>query len=167
MKYIFNKIIIAACLSLFLTLFVACDSVPERYEIKFGCGGGFVGEYHSYRVAQDGTVHYCVQAFTSLDYNEEGTVIGNIPKKDVEQFYSRLSAIEFNEINYDNPDDMSCVLSLRRSDTEHKVTWPMEFNRITPPDAIKPVIDIYKDIDKLVSPLRVEHEQKQPAPGYQ
>ena len=146
--------VVAICLSLFITLFFACDTVPENYEINFGCGGGFVGEYHSYRVVQDGTVYYCAQAFTSPDYNEEGTIIGKISQKDAEQFYSKLTAIEFNDIDYDNPDDMSCVFGLKSIDAEHKVTWPMEFNGITPPQAIKPVIDIFKDIDKMVSPLK-------------
>ena len=151
--------VVAVCLSLFITLFFACDKTPANYEIKFGCGGGFVGKYKSYRVVQDGTVYYCVQAFTSPSYNEEGKIIGKIPQKDAAQFYSRLSAIEFNDINYDNSDDMSCLFSLKGTGAAHSVTWPMEFNQITPPEAIKPVIDIFKDIEKLVSPLSLKYEK--------
>ena len=158
-KRIIRLLVVAACLLLSLTIFTACNKTPDYFTIKFGCGGGFVGEYQSYRVVQDGTVYYCAQEFTSPTFSEEGTIIGSIPEKDVEQFYSRLSAIEFNDINYDKQDDMSCLFSLKGSGSEHSVTWPMEFNGITPPDAIKPVIDIYKDIEKLVSPLREEHEK--------
>ncbi len=158
-KRLTRLLVVAACLSLVFTLFLACDKTPDNYEIKLRCGGGFVEEYRSYRIVQDGTVYFCVQAFTSPSYNEEGKIIGKIPQEDADQFRSRLSAIEFNDINYDNPDDMSCLLSLKGVNAEHSVTWPMEFNGITPPEEIRPVIDIFKDLESLVLPLSLKYEK--------
>ena len=84
----------------------------------------------------------------------------------MKSFYLKLQDIGFNKINYVNPDNMSCSLGLKGVGAAHTVTWPMEFNGITPPDTIKPVIDIFKDIEKMVSPLRVKHEKKIMAPAY-
>ncbi len=133
MKNIYNKTIVVICLSLFIILFSGCNPAPDKYEINFGCGGGFTAKYHSYRIIQDGTVHYCVHAFTSPDYDLEGTIIGKISRKDADKFYSRLSSIGFNDIDYINPDYVSCSLGLKGIGEAHSVTWPLKFNEITPP----------------------------------
>ena len=156
MKYIS----IGICASLFIVLPIGFNSLfaADSYEIHFGCGGGFTATHHTYRVIQDGTVYYGVQSFTSPDFNEEETIIGRISRKDVKQFYSRLLAIGFKNIDYVNPHNMSCSLGLTDIDTTHSVTWPMGFNESSAPDVIKPVVDIFKDIDRLVSPLRVRYK---------
>ena len=144
----------AICLLLFITLLLGCEKLPDNYKISIGCGGGFAGTHQSYTVAQDGTVYYSVQSSVDPNQNREGMIIGDISKTDVIEYYSRLADIEFMNIDYVNPDNMSCSLGLTVGETIHSVTWPMMFNETEPPDEIKTIVDIFKDIDKMVSPLK-------------
>ena len=110
--------------------------------------------HHSYTVTQDGTVYYSVLLPDESALNREGMIIGDISRTDVIGFYSRLVNISFNTIEYVKPDNMSCSLGLTVAETTHSVTWPMGFNDTSPPDVMKPVVEIFKDIDKMVSPMR-------------
>ncbi|HWR71559.1 MAG TPA: hypothetical protein VN604_00145 [Nitrospirota bacterium] len=146
--------LIIAAIMIFATSSAFSD---ETFIISTSCGGGFAATHNISSINQDGVVSRKVVSFVIPDQNKEEEIIGCINKSDTEQLYLRLMKMDFMNFNYTQPHNFSCSMSLAVNNRTHSVTWPGMFNsksgRDRPPELIVPVLDIFRDITKLLAPI--------------
>ena len=130
----------------FVGLFYGHSYAADTFEINTSCGGGFAATHHIYIISQDGIISEEVISHVLPQNNKEKKIIGRIDSREAKRLYSQLMEIDFNNINYSHPNNLSCSLTLSVGSKSHSVTWSNMANSSYPKE-IKHIIDISKEID--------------------
>jgi hypothetical protein len=113
-----DSMIILVLLAMFSCAATAQPVEPRS--LSYGCSGGFTGSGNGVTVRSDGTVLRWTLA--SFHGPKEEAVIGSDPDA-VREIFAQLKRMEFTSIDYNEPRNMSCHISLREGSTTHGVAW--------------------------------------------
>ena len=117
----------------------------EDFVITKSCGGGFAAIHHVLTINQDGVISRKVIAYVKKWMSKKDEIIGHISREDAKRLYSQLMQIDFNNISYSKPREMSCKLSLAVNGREHSVVWSENSH----PEEIRPVLAIFNEISRI------------------
>jgi hypothetical protein len=107
-------------------------------QITIGQGGGFTGFYTDYIIYGTGKV----ERYTTRD--NKTAEVKPVPVDSVKAWVARMDEIHFNNIELDQPGNMSFYLQLQEPKSSHKVKW----GNATPPADLS---NLYDRINKAVS----------------
>ena len=107
------KTVFCLALSLFGT---ACKSETET--ITYGCSGGYTGGGSGVKVINDGRIFKWTSTLEKVSEEELKNDI-----KLADEAFSRLKKLNITNINYNNPGNYTCTLTVQKNGTSHSVSW--------------------------------------------
>jgi hypothetical protein len=128
--------------TVFVAFTAACTGaarapVPVIQTVSAGCSGGFTGGGNHTTLTRDGSL-YSVRQVTAGTPSESTLVRQDTAlARDV---FARLDEMRFLEINFSEPSNMTCSVSVRADTLEHAVAWGI--NTDAAPKAVRDVFDL-------------------------
>lgn len=133
------KIIVPFLIFCLVGGFAGCKSqrIPEDFSLTFGAGGGFTGRWQGYAIDHLGNLHEW-RGFGSQKQTER---IGTLPKKELQTLFKVFKKAGFQEINRDEPANMTVQITFSQAGKAHSVRFPMPHEPSTSDK--DPVIRLY------------------------
>lgn len=128
----------------FTALTAACTAaarppVPVIQAVSAGCSGGFSGGGEHTTLTRDGSL-YRVRQVTAGTPSESTLVRRDTAlARDV---FARLDEMRFLQINFSEPANMTCSLSVRADTLDHAVAWGI--NTDAAPKAVRDLFELLK-----------------------
>ena len=129
--FIMCPVFAAACVG------AARAPAPVIQSVSAGCSGGFTGGGNSTSLTRDGSLYH-IRRITAGTPSESTLVRTDTAlARDV---FARLDAMRFLQIEFSEPANMTCSLSVRADTLEHAVAWGI--NTDAAPKAVRDVFDL-------------------------
>ncbi|GAI20042.1 unnamed protein product [marine sediment metagenome] len=116
--------------------------LPDSYEknqVIFGKGGGFTGKWTYYYLLENG------ELYKNDGFEKEYEKLKNIDRKKVKEIFNRITEINFENIKFNHPSNMTYFIEFKNKDKAHRVSWGNVLN--PPPIKIKELeqlLNLYK-----------------------
>ena len=92
------------------------DDLPEQ-QLVFGSGGGMSGAADTYTLLENG------QLFHTNSLTNETKELPNIDKGKAKQYFKKMAAITFAEIQFDRPGNRYYFLEDRTAEEQNRIVW--------------------------------------------
>ncbi len=109
-----KKLCLIFCTIVFMS---SCKTQTAPFQLSFGSGGGFTGNYTTYSLSNDGKI---IKTQT-LDTTK--TQVAALSKKQVAALATQITKVNFDSININNPGNMSNFVNLKRGTSQYKTLW--------------------------------------------
>ena len=103
-------------MALVLLTITSCKT-QQPFQLSFGNGGGFTGQYTTYTLANDGKL-YKEQSATKTK-----EPIATLGKKDIKDVETLLAKANLTSTGINNPGNMSTFLNLTKDGKSYNNTW--------------------------------------------
>ena len=115
-----NALLLCVSFLFFLTNCKTNKYTPADYpkaQISFGSGGGFAGTYSTYILLENG------QLFKKGKEKGEYIAMGRKSANQVNQLFKNYHLLGLDQVQYDEPDNMSYYIGYKEGGNEHNITW--------------------------------------------
>ena len=127
----------------------AKKGVEDNFMISISFGGGVTATYTTTSINQDGIISTEKFSHIHESNNKKAEIIGKIDSKEAKRLFSRLMAINFLNVNYNEGGNFSFSLALTVNKEMHRVTWSRALDD-SAPDEMKTVNSIFGEISEIV-----------------
>ena len=103
-------------MALVLLTITSCKT-QQPFQLSFGSGGGFTGQYTTYTLTNDGKL-YKEQSATKTK-----EAIATLGKKDIKDVETLLAKANLPSTTINNPGNMSTFLNLTKDGKSYNNTW--------------------------------------------
>ena len=103
-------------MALVLLSITSCKT-QQPFQLSFGSGGGFTGQYTTYTLSNDGKL-YMEQSVT-----KKKETVASIGKKDIKAVETLIAKANLTTTAINNPGNMSTFLNLTKDGKAYNNTW--------------------------------------------
>lgn len=115
--------------------------LPDSYEknqVIFGNGGGFTGKWTYYYLLENG------ELYKNNGFEKTYKQLKKIDRKKVKEIFNKITEIDFENIKFNHPSNMTYFIEFKNKDKAHRVSWGNVLN--PPPIKIKELEQLLNSI---------------------